>query len=364
MSDPKKAPPLNPFTLFKRNRFAQAAGLAVVAVVLSGMVLLVPHLASHRGQPLPSPVANAPDTTSSSPVPTETHPTKRASPSPASKKTSLPPTTSRPGPVVSGAPHVMVIMEENKGFAATLGTCSADPYWCSLAATYASDTAWFGVSHPSEPNYVAIASGGIQGCTTDSSCAANSLTMTDLGGQLTAARIPWVAWMESMPSPCYTGGSSGGYALKHNPFGFFKDNYTGACHIQPYPGVSSVVATLGSRSAPNFVWITPNLTNDMHSGSVQQGDAWLRANLGPVLASPWFTAGNSTVIVTMDENDAQKSGPVPMVVISSDARGKGSFALNGNHYGTLRALEEVFGLGLLSGARVSVNGDLLALFGA
>jgi acid phosphatase len=267
----------------------------------------------------------------------------------------------------------MVIIEENKGYAATLGSCGSDPYLCSLAATYASDTAWYGVSHPSEPNYVALASGGIQRCTSDSACPANSLTMTDLGGQLTSARIPWVGYMESMPSPCYTGGSAGGYALKHNPFGFFKDNYVGTCHILPYPGASGLVSVLGAARPPDFVWISPNQTNDMHSGSVQQGDAWLRANLGPVLASRWFTAGNSTVIVTMDENDAQSTGTccsvspggqVPMVVISSDSKGKGSFALTGDHYGTLRSIEEVFGLRLLGAAGTSVSGDLSALFGA
>jgi phosphatidylinositol-3-phosphatase len=369
MLDPKKAPQkVNPFTLFARNRYARATGLALVPIVLSGMVLLLPYLASHPRQPLAN--ANLPDSTSSSPLPTVTPPGVVVSPSPAAKKAAKSPTSParppapRPVPGATGATHVMVIIEENKGYAATLGSCGSDPYLCSLAAAYASDSAWFGVSHPSEPNYVALASGGIQGCTTDSSCPANSLSQTDLGGQLTAAGVPWVGWMESMPSSCYAGGSSGGYALKHNPFGFFKDNYVGTCHIQPYPGVSSAVAVLDSARAPNFVFITPNLKNDMHDGTVQQGDAWLRANLGPVLASPWFTGGNSTVIVTMDENDAQKSGSVPMVVISSDSRSKASFALSGNHYGTLRSIEEAFGLGLLGGARSSVNGDLLALFGS
>ena len=39
-------------------------------------------------------------------------------------------------------PHIMVIMEENKGYSATLGSCSADPYLCSLATSYASPNNW------------------------------------------------------------------------------------------------------------------------------------------------------------------------------------------------------------------------------
>jgi len=53
----------------------------------------------------------------------------------------------------------MIIVEENQGFAATLGDCSADPYLCSLASGYASASRWFGVYHPSLPNYLALTSG-------------------------------------------------------------------------------------------------------------------------------------------------------------------------------------------------------------
>jgi hypothetical protein len=72
--------------------------------------------------------------------------------------------------------HVLVIMEENRGYAQTLGACSAnpppDPYLCSLASSYATDTAWYGVTHPSAPNYVAIDSGSTQGITSD--CVPNT----------------------------------------------------------------------------------------------------------------------------------------------------------------------------------------------
>jgi phosphatidylinositol-3-phosphatase len=304
---------------------------------------------AHRAAPSWS---STPTATAVAPTPA---PTPRPKPSP------------RPAPH-SATSHVLVIMEENKGYKATLGSCGADPYWCSLAARYASDTSWFGVSHPSEPNYVAFESGGIQGCTSDTSCSAGSVSVTDLGGQLTAKGIPWVSWMESMPSPCYTGAGSGGgqYVVKHSFGGFFKDEYTGMCHLRPYPGVSPALSTLDGASAPDFVWITPNVTDDMHDGSVQQGDGWLKANLAPILASTWFTGFNSTVIVTMDENDAQTSpfgGQVPMVIISSLAAGRGAVAIPGNHYGLLHSIEEVYRLPLLSAPALPVNGDLRALFG-
>jgi phosphatidylinositol-3-phosphatase len=254
----------------------------------------------------------------------------------------------------------MVVMLENRGYTATLGTCSADPYLCSLASSYASVTGWTGVTHPSEPNYVAVESGGIQGCTSDTACAAFSVTAPDLGAQLTTQGVPWVSWQESIPSACYTGQTSGTYALKHSFGGFFAADKT-PCRILPYPGSAAAVSTLTGTAPPDFVWITPNLQDDMHDGSVQQGDAWLKSNIAPVLASPWFTDGNATVIVTMDESFA---GPtVPMVVISSAAAGKGHVAMSGNHYGLLRTIEETYGLPLLGNAANAANGDLRSLFG-
>lgn len=92
------------------------------------------------------------------------------------------------------------------------------------------------------------------------------------------------------------------------------------------------MSDLGGAGAPTFVWISPNVNNDMHNGSVQQGDACLNANLAPVPSSSWFKNFNSTVIVTMDENEAQPSpagGQVPMVVISSRGGGAGAISTPG-----------------------------------
>ena len=67
----------------------------------------------------------------------------------------------------------------------------------------------------------------------------------------------------------------------------------------------------------------------------------------------------------MDENDAQPGpggGQVPMVVISNDAQGQGAIATPGNLYGTLRAIEEAFGLGYLGAAADPSNGDPIGSF--
>src|SRR5579864_3664159 len=67
----------------------------------------------------------------------------------------------------SSPPHVLVVMLENQGYGATLGSCGSDPYLCSLASSYASDTSWYGVTHPSLPNYLTATTGSTQGCASD-----------------------------------------------------------------------------------------------------------------------------------------------------------------------------------------------------
>ena len=323
---------------------------------------------------------------------TVTSTTKPPTPSSNAGPVAVPPSASptvapsaAASPPASGSarvPHILVVIEENVGYAATLDSCgsgSPDPYLCSLAAEYASVTNWYGVQHPSQPNYVDIASGADQGCTSEGCVGAGAYSTTDLGGQLTGAGIPWVAWMESMPSPCYTGSAygsdaTGTYALKHNPFVVFHDNLgSGSCHIRPYPGARGAVTVLDGAGAPDFAWISPNLCDDGHDdcgpGNVRQLDSWLRADLPGVLSSRWF-ADNGAVIITMDEGTDNAGccghaagGRIPMVVISSASRGRGNVGLSGDHFGTLRTIEEAYGLPRLGAAGNPSNGDLSSLLG-
>ena len=109
----------------------------------------------------------------------------------------------------------------------------------------------------------------------------------------------------------------------------------------------------------------PDLNDDMSTGTILQGDQWLQANIGPVLSSTWFTGGNATVIITMDEGlYADPTNQIPMVVISSNEQGEGNIvAPNGNHYGLLRSIEEAYRLTMLGAAADPGNGDLTGLFG-
>ncbi|MBV8445098.1 MAG: hypothetical protein JOZ92_04195, partial [Candidatus Dormibacteraeota bacterium] len=167
-----------------------------------------------------------------------------------------------------------------------------------------------------------------------------------------------------------------------NPWVYFSDvlNDNCASHVLPF---TSFQSDLSGPNPPDFVWVGPNINDNMHSGTIAQGDQWLQSNVGPILSSSWFTGAPSTLIITMDEHDAvdgegaqprgqraradvtdgsccdgADGGHVVEVVVSPKAYGSHTFTTAGDHYGTLRAIEEAYGLPLLGGARNTINGDL------
>src|SRR5262249_49904901 len=115
--------------------------------------------------------------------------------------------------------HIVLVMFENH--AASQITSSSAPYFTSLASQGAKFTQSYAITHPSQPNYLALFSGSTQGVTSDS-CPKN-FSGTNLGAQLIGAGLTFKGYSESMPSAGYTGCSSGEYARKHNSWVDFSN---------------------------------------------------------------------------------------------------------------------------------------------
>ncbi|HEX7612769.1 MAG TPA: alkaline phosphatase family protein, partial [Candidatus Limnocylindrales bacterium] len=126
----------------------------------------------------------------------------------------------------SGLPdfkHVYVIILENREYGSIVGS-SAAPYINSLIARYGQATNLYAETHPSEPNYIALTSGGLQGT---NSGGAYNLGAPNLFDQIEAAGRTWRVYAQSYPGNCYLGsgtdavadgtGAPGDYARKHNP---------------------------------------------------------------------------------------------------------------------------------------------------
>ncbi|MDE3024741.1 MAG: phosphoesterase, partial [Acidobacteriota bacterium] len=170
----------------------------------------------------------------------------------------------KPKPAAPAA-HLFVIMLENHSKSSVLGDANA-PYINALAKEYAVAEEYYGVTHPSEPNYVAAISGSNWFMNDDN--PANRYDHTNLVDQLEANHKTWAAYMEAMPSAGFLGDSANGglYASKHNPFVLFDDirnNPKRLANIKPY---TSLASDLAHNRVADFVWITPDQCNDMHGG--------------------------------------------------------------------------------------------------
>jgi acid phosphatase len=243
--------------------------------------------------------------------------------------------------------HVVIVVMENKNFNQIIGRPDEAPYINNtLAHGGALFTNSFAISHPSQPNYLALFSGSTQGVTNDN-CPKNFKNVPNLGAELIRAGLTFTGYSESMPSAGYTGCRSGliefGYTRTHNPWADFSNvpaasNLTFASFPKDYarlPAVSIVV---------------PNGCHDMHSCPRDNGDRWLKANISGYAS--WARSHNSLLIVTWDEDGTILEIPllgggdgnkVATILYGAHVR-SGTYGERITHYSLLRTLEDMYGL--------------------
>jgi phosphatidylinositol-3-phosphatase len=231
---------------------------------------------------------------------------------------------------------MMLMIFENRSRGEVIGN-GAWPYLNELALRYGNTTNWSGVSHPSEPNYLALISGSTQGVSSDP--CEGSYSSETLPGQLTSAGIGWRAYMEDLPELGSIVCTFALYAKKHNPFVFFPA-VNGPNVVPAGVGASALTTELANGTAPPFIWLTPNLCNDVHDCSSETGDNYLRGLVPSILASKWY-AEDGAVVLTFDEDEGE--GKIATVVLHGSGAGR-TLEVAGNHCGTLATIEDAYKL--------------------
>jgi hypothetical protein len=219
-------------------------------------------------------------------------------------------TPSTTPPATAQYKHIFYIMMENHATNEIIGNTADAPYINQLAGQYGVAMSYYGVTHPSLPNYLAAFSGNFQGiwddCKADASvtCApqefgpdasytnkmelltpdeiasathkAHMFDGQNLVDQLEAHHLTWKAYMQSMPSVGFTGEYAPVdtvqeqavprklYAVKHNPFFYFTDIRNTPARMQLVVPFTQFAQDITSSNVPNFVWISPDQCNDMH----------------------------------------------------------------------------------------------------
>jgi len=178
------------------------------------------------------------------------------------------------------------------------------------------------------------------------------VTVDNVVRRLLAAGKTWKSYAEALPSVGYTGGDVGNYARKHNVFALLSDVANDAVQRQNLVPFTQFGADLANGALPSFANIVPNLCNDAHDCSLGTADAWLQANIAPLIASPTFQQ-DGLLIILFDESgsdNANGGGRVVCVVVSPKAkRGYQSAALY-QHQSTLRLMLQGLGVTSFPGA--------------
>ncbi len=244
-----------------------------------------------------------------------------------------------------------MIYFENKEYSQIIGS-SAAPFINSLVSKYGLATNFYAERHPSEPNYIAQTSGGTQGVTDD---GVYNLGVNNVFKQVEASGRTWHEYQQAWPGGCFTGssskavtdgvGKSGSYVRKHNPAISYTNISGNATECANITNLASF-----NPAAANFNFITPNMINDMHDGTVADGDAWLKAFLPQITNSSAFA--NSVVFVTFDEGTTNTNGGGHIVTIPVTMGMTPGFksATTYTHYSLLRTVEQAWGMPLLGNA--------------
>ena len=227
--------------------------------------------------------------------------------------------------------HVVVIVEENKTLAQIDGTGSA-PFINALVRRGALFTNAHGVTHPSLPNYLAL----FAGLTNDNGdgCPASGVSRAapNLASELIGAHLSFGGYAEALPGSGSSVCAAGTYARKHAPWVAFSNLPASDGHpftsLPAYPRL------------PTVSFIVPDVDDDMHDGSIAEGDTWLKDHVAALVS--WAAVHDTLVILTWDEG-YDSANTIPTILLGPMVR-PGRYGRRINHYNVLRTIEDMYGL--------------------
>lgn len=258
--------------------------------------------------------------------------------------------------------HVFVIVEENHDWSEIYKNSSA-PYinktllqQGAYASNYHSVPENMDEIRPSEPNYIFMEAGVVAFpdhtfTTNDSPSIENSTASKDhLVSVLEKQGYTWKSYQEGINGDnCPIHHTDEGYAPKHNPMIFFQDvsgnppstkNKYCQEHIRPLDELENDLKT---GNIPNYVFITPDLSHDMHDGSISQADTWL-SQIVPMITNSETFKKDGVLFITWDESEknSEDNKPIGMIILSPYVKTNYTNNIYYSHASFLKTVQEIF----------------------
>ena len=237
--------------------------------------------------------------------------------------------------------HVVVVIEENRGYAQIMDKRNRASYIHALAKRGMLFTQSYGVSHPSQPNYLALFSGSTQDVA--SNACPHSFSADNLASALLDAGFSFASFAESLPAVGDLSCTSGAYQRKHNPVSNWQGTLLPAELNKRFADFPQDFSRL-----PTVSFVIPDQNNDMHDGSFAAADKWLETRIAPYV--DWAFKHNSLLILTWDEDDYHEDNHVVTLLVGPMVKA-GKSAQRIDHYSVLRTLLDFYDLPALGASR-------------
>ncbi|KAK4057344.1 hypothetical protein OIO90_001410 [Microbotryomycetes sp. JL221] len=207
--------------------------------------------------------------------------------------------------------RIIQIWLENTDYA----TAASSPVFQNLTERGLLLSSYYGVTHPSEPNYVASVAGDFFGMADDKfySIPSNISTVVDL---LEEKNISWASYQENMPydgftsfnysEPNYLAPANGNYVYyvrKHNPTIIFDSVASKPERALRHRNFNDFARDVNADALSQWIFITPNLVNDAHDTTIDFTSQWLEYFLYPLLQDQKFNNNETLVLLTFDESE-------------------------------------------------------------
>ena len=228
--------------------------------------------------------------------------------------------------------HVIFLWLENKDFDTIIGNSNA-PFINSLIKKGTLFTNTHAITHPSYPNYVAFFAGDPNGIKDDACIDSTTLSTPNLYTILKHVRKSFAWYSEDLPATGSKVCIYDNYAAKHNPTSIFN-NVQGSANkrFADFP--------TKYNQLENVVCISPNIVNDMHSGSIKQGDDWVKKHLASLI--DWCTRHNSIFIIYFDESGVNPDNRIPVIAIGKQVQAGFKSDTWYDHYSWTKTVSAMF----------------------
>lgn len=264
---------------------------------------------------------------------------------------------------ISPYDHIFVMIEENHEYSQIIGNTHA-PNFNAWANTYGSATNYDSVTHPSEPNYVALMGGSYFGIKDDNSWTTHKINAPDLTSQLEGIGKTWKGYFEDLPSPGFKGTCAPSsrfcyYASKHNGAINYDVVNGSATELAREVPITQLATDL-KGTLPNFAVIVPDICDDMHGGVgtcakstdaqlVSAADTYAANLVKELTGASFWSQGHNAIVIVWDEGTSNigGGGHVPAIVITSDGPRALKDAGAYDHYGLLGSIQAALGVGCL-----------------